>query len=275
MGITLREPLLGVAVGRKGVGKTYSTTQLVQRYIVGTPHLGVKPRRVLFFDVNDEYSHIKSLNPSHITWFSAHRKIEARRIRPFWPDGTQMGLDDLVKVLGYILKHYRGGLLIIEDPNKYISDNLPSDLVGTICSARHVDLDIIMHYQGIGRIVPKLWQNMSWLRFHKNIESVDRHKQKYPDKVELLKIAETLVDTQYAAGNKYFHLYVDLEEDKIRGGFDKSMFEMACKDYIAENYNAVIKPLLAKKSLGKEKGHNAETALKEAISSLTYKYYGN
>ena len=73
-------------------------------------------------------------------------------------------------------------MLLIEDINKYVSDFLPNDLVGAICSNRHTDLDIIMHFQSIGRITTKIWQNANWLRFHKNSDSVERHKNKFPDK---------------------------------------------------------------------------------------------
>jgi flagellar biosynthesis GTPase FlhF len=51
----MREPKLGVAVGRKGVGKTYTTTKLIDSYVVGNPAKGVKPRKVLILDVNDEF----------------------------------------------------------------------------------------------------------------------------------------------------------------------------------------------------------------------------
>ena len=32
-----REPKLGVAVGRKGCGKTYQTYRMMQQYVVGNP----------------------------------------------------------------------------------------------------------------------------------------------------------------------------------------------------------------------------------------------
>ena len=31
----MREPLLGVAVGRKGVGKSFTTNKLIEQYVVG------------------------------------------------------------------------------------------------------------------------------------------------------------------------------------------------------------------------------------------------
>ena len=51
---------LGVAVGKKGIGKTYQTTQMMQQYVRGGN--GVKPRRVLILDVNDEFEEFRAMS---------------------------------------------------------------------------------------------------------------------------------------------------------------------------------------------------------------------
>ena len=71
----MREPKLGVSVGKKGVGKTYITSQLITSYVQGNPAKGVKPRRVLVLDVNDEYESIKGRRLSDVMRFSAHTTI--------------------------------------------------------------------------------------------------------------------------------------------------------------------------------------------------------
>ena len=86
----MREPKLGAAVGKKGVGKSYTTLKLVGDYV--NPRGGVKPRRVLILDVNDEYENIRAIGVTDIALFSLHPKIEARRIRPYNADGSKMGL---------------------------------------------------------------------------------------------------------------------------------------------------------------------------------------
>ena len=53
---------LGVAIGSKGVGKTYKTTEMIQQYLVGNPAIGVPGRRVLILDVNQEFENIKTLD---------------------------------------------------------------------------------------------------------------------------------------------------------------------------------------------------------------------
>ena len=63
-----------------------------------------------------------------------------------------------------------------------MGDYLPNDLVGALCTNRHSNLDIVLHFQSIGRVGTKIWQNINWIRFHKNTDSVDRHKKKFEDK---------------------------------------------------------------------------------------------
>ena len=202
---------LGVAVGKKGIGKTYQTTQMMQQYVRGGN--GVKPRRALILDVNDEFEEFKAMSLKDVEIFSIHPRVEIRRIRPFKDDGTRMTFETS-QMRYLILEKYRGGLLLIEDINKYISDHLPNDLVGAICTNRHTNTDIIMHFQSIGRITSKIWQNLNWIRFHKNSDSVERHKQKFPDKIDLFAIVESMVNKRYYDGDTRFY-HVDVDEEKI------------------------------------------------------------
>jgi len=107
-----REPKLLVAVGKKGVGKSYTTKQMMQQYAYVNPK-----RRVLILDVNDEYYDIKALRIQDVALFSVHPTIEIRRIRPFLDDGKRMTLDDIASTLFIILETFRNGLLLVEDIN--------------------------------------------------------------------------------------------------------------------------------------------------------------
>ena len=53
----MREAQLGVAVGKKGIGKTYTTMQMIESYVKGGK--GTKPRRAIILDVNDEFQEVK------------------------------------------------------------------------------------------------------------------------------------------------------------------------------------------------------------------------
>lgn len=257
----MREPKLGVAVGQKGVGKTFLTKQIITEYVTGSE--GVPPRRALIFDVNDEFTNVPALALKDIVRFSAHPIIEARRIRPLKPNGMRMTTRDLQETLYYILQTYRNGLLLIEDINRYISDYLPNDVVGAICTNRHTDTDIIMHFQSIGRVSTKIWQNINYLRFHKCTDSVDKHQKKFEDKYEYLKIAERIINNRYYGGDIRFYLTVDIDSQKIYGDFTNDELNTAIDNHISENYRQLIAPLLNRKVVGNAKKHTPETAYKE------------
>ena len=268
----LREPKLGVAVGRKGCGKTYTTNKMIKQYVMGNPAKGVAPRRALILDVNDEFEDIKALKLADVIKFSVHPKIEARRIRPFHDNGIRMTISEIQETLFRILNDYRGGLLLIEDINRYISDYLPNDLVGAICTNRHTDTDIILHFQSVGRVSPKIWQNLSWIRFHKNTDSVDKHRNKFEDKYEMLKLVENYVNNEYHNGNQRYFCYVDIEDEKILG-VDRKKFDTIVEQYISENYTKLISPMLKARDIGKgAKKHTTESAVKFQKDRII-KYY--
>lgn len=268
----MREPLLGVAIGKKGCGKSFTTNKLILNYIAGNPASGILGRKALILDVNDEYTHIKGIALRDLIRFSVHPAVEARRVRPFHPDGKKMTLDDLATTLNVILDTFSGGLLLIEDINRFVSDAMPQDLMGAIATNRHRDLDIVLHYQGIGRIGPKVWQNINWLRFHKITESAQRHQRKYEDKYELIRITEIMVNNQYFSGDERFYQYVDCENMKLQGKVDEKLFVQACKDYLNENYRKVITPLLQIRGVGAKKKYTHDSAIAQELSRLKKMY---
>lgn len=276
-GLDAREPLLGVVIGRKGVGKSYTTDKMIAEYAMGNPSIGAIGRKVLILDVNDEYTHIRAISISDLIKFSCQAFPEIRRIRPFiiLKNGTaiKMRLDDLAQTLNIILETFSNGLLLIEDINKYVSDSMPQDLMGAIATNRHRDLDIIMHYQGIGRIGPKVWQNLNWLRFHKITESVIRHRNKYEDKYELLRITELMVNYEYEMDNVRFFQYVDCENMRLIGKVDDEKFDQACRQFLEENYHQTINPLLRIRVGVKEKKFTAESAMQSEMDRLRKSYY--
>jgi hypothetical protein len=263
-----REPKLLVAVGRKGSGKSYTTRKMIDQYVAGTPSKGVPGRRALILDVNDEYYDIPALRIQDVPLFSIHPKIETRRIRPFLDDGRRMTLDDIAQTLFVILETYRNGLLLIEDVNKYISDTMPNDLVGAICTNRHIGVDIILHYQSIGRITSKVWQNVNILRVHKFTDTVRKHKHKFEDKFEYLSIAETMINKKYQDGEKRFYCYVDIDEENVYGAFNDNDFEFAVNNFIQHNYNNLITPLLKARDERGYKVYTPASAMKEVKERL-------
>jgi hypothetical protein len=270
----MREPLLIVACGKKGVGKSYQHNLMMQGYVMGDPYRGIRPRKCLILDVNDEYGvyGIRALSLEDVALYTIHPYIEIRRIRPFHPNGSRMTLDEWANAVFYVLNTFKNGLLLIEDPNKWHSDHLPADLVGAICTNRHVGLDILLSYQSIGRINTKIWGNTNLMRFHKNTESVERHKNKFPDKEEYMKIAENMVNNEYLKGNKRFFVYVDMDEEKIRGDFSKEIYEQGVDDYINERYRELVKPYLVQVDAKGKKLYDMNTARNKVKERIMASY---
>lgn len=264
----MREPKLLVAVGKKASGKSYTTMKLMQNYAMGNPAKGVPPRRVLIIDVNDEYFNIKAIRIEDVPIFSIHPIVEIRRIRPFLDNGQKMSLDDIANTLFTILQTFRNGLLLVEDINKYISDTMPNDLVGAICTNRHIGVDIILHYQSIGRITSKVWQNVNIIRLHKFTDTVKRHKHKFEDKIEYLSIAEAIINRKYESGDKHFFLYADIDDEKVYGNFTEQDFSDAANQYIQNNYAHIISPLLKARDDKGRKLYNPGSAQVEVKKRL-------
>jgi hypothetical protein len=276
----MREPLFITAIGRKGVGKTVETNKLIQRYISGNPSKGVKPRRVLVIDVNDEYTHLKGISINDVRRFSVHPKIEARRIRPFVIEGRnsrEMKLDEIAEALTRALDDFRGGLLVVEDIARYVSPSLKNDLVGQICTTRHREADLMLHYQTIGRIAtPQIYGNINAIRFHKCDDSVRRHESKDLAESTMLYIAEAMVNAKYSAGDIRFFCYVNKDTLKINGNFSEQDFRQGVDDYLSKNYN-IIKSELNQIDLntGEKKHQNHKEVIDMYRKYYFEQYYGN
>ena len=113
---------------------------------------------------------------------------------------------------------------------------------------------------------------MNLMRFHKNVESVERHKNKFPDKYELMRIGEIIVNNQYHKGNIRFFLYVDMDEEKIRGELTDDMISEALNQYINEKHNEILKPYLVQRDSGKKK-YTVESAHEEVKNRLRTTYF--
>jgi len=195
-------------------------------------------------------------------------------------------LNEIAEDLAIILENFTDGLLLVEDINKFVGDNMDTDLIGALCTQRHVGCDIIIHYQLIGKAGhPKIKGNMNELRFHKVTDSVDRHKDKFGDYVTILKLAEIIVNKVYYERNpRYlddegkvrFCVWINFDNEKISGAFTKEDFLKAIEEYIMQNERETIKPILNRKN--KQTGEKLFTygqAYKMAEEQLFNDYYGN
>ena len=266
----MREPLLMVAVGQKGVGKTYTTTQMISQYVSANPNTGKSARKVLIYDVNMEYEQFARVGVDDVKRFTMQELVEVRRVVPLLPDGRKANLDQMVGIMSKILETFAGGLLILEDINKYLTATQSQVIIGTLETNRHVDLDIIIHLQSLAAVTPRMFQNCSVIRFHKQQDEIDRYKNRIPY-LELIRLAELLVDYQYYNIDKRFYCYVSGEENYIKGKFSDVAFRKACEEY-AQQYSPKLQRWI--KSFKGEKNAR-EKAIKKIADELDHKYNGN
>ena len=275
-----REARLLVATGVKGVGKSYQTIMmLLEEYVKGDIPNGIMPRKVLILDVNNEYGEfgIETLYPEDIPIFNVHPIVEARRIVPFaFENGKarKMNNSEIVKLLEYTLDKFKGGCLLIEDPNKYQATKMNDDVIGALCTNRHYDCDIVLHYQSASRPLPAIWVNANVVRFHHQQDDIFRSEMKLVEKTEMFKITQILVDTKYYADNKRFYVWINIDENKLIGDFTEEEFKDACQEYISLNPSA-YKPFTNRIDNSGRKQYTPEQAIMQCKEHLLKKYWGN
>ncbi len=276
-----REARMYLACGEKGGGKSWETIRyLISDYVVPPPSSNQIPRKGLILDVNDEYRAfgVRAISIENIPLFCAHPQTELRCIRPYTigPGGIahKMSLDDILQALNKILNLYKGGVLLVEDISRIAAYNLKQDLLGAICTNRHNDCDVIMHYQNTNRPLPAVWENTNIVRLHHQKTSVYNIDPKNAN-VELFRIGQIIVNRRHDAGQAHFFVHLDLDSDKIYGNFSGNEFMTAIIEMISERHSHYIKPLLDKRDVGGNKMYNYATALKAISQKKFLDYWGN
>jgi len=280
-----REAKMILSAGKKGVGKTYQTLKLITKYIRTTAIK--KGRKFLIFDVNNEFGNVKkdhknpnfpkihNINLNQVRAFGRTTAPIVARVSIFKDSGQQMSMSEMSKALGYILANYRNGGLLIEDLTKFVTDSMPGDLIGMICTQRHVSVDVVIHFQLMGKLFhPKLWGTCTEVRMHKTEDTVKRHESKVSGNIEHLQIMEALIAQKYAKGDHRFFCYLDKDYSKIKGNFSKLDFIKAIESYLESNYNKVLKPLLDKRHIytGEKLYQNQKQAVNAYIVRLMRQY---
>jgi hypothetical protein len=88
-----------------------------------------------------------------------------------------------------------------------------------------------------------------------------------------MRIAEIMVNNEYNAGNKRFYVYVDMDEEKIRGKFSQEMIENAVDQYIAEFHSELLRPYLVRKDASNKKMYDENKARTEVKNRLIGQYF--
>ena len=222
----MREPSLEVAIGFKGVGKTYTTNAIIDQYITGGSD-GRKGRPVLVFDINAEYSDSNGYSGFKAIDFDVVEQNEFRRseqvrkitapgkyrILPYKKNRQPMTTSEMILTAVTIVKYFRNGMLVLEDINKYTLSSYKQDLVGMFIGLRHLGVDLVIHFQTLRAIPPRIWANMNFLRWHKQSDAIAKYKNRI-DNFELFAIAERIVEYKYQSDQRYY-LWVSVLENKL------------------------------------------------------------
>lgn len=228
--------------GIQGVGKTYLNMHTIKEYVKDKFYNGVRGRKCLIMDTNGEYTAeqfakngIDNFNPRRIALkdiieWSRSEITECRRI-----DAKNVSIKDKKAILEYLIKSYRNGMLVVEDINTYIlSVTFMEDIVGGLVNLRHRAVDVLISYQSLRPVEPRIWQNSRWIRMHYQADNVMDIKGKLPN-VTLFKIAQIIVNNRYHNGDKRFYVIIHNFANKIEGKFTKNEFMIACKQYLNSN----------------------------------------
>lgn len=262
-----REPLMMVVCGMKGVGKTYTSIKEIEKYLQTTPLK--KGRKVLVFDVNAplerSYEKYQTVAVEDVGRLKA---IEPRRVVSVKPDSQPMTIDEKCNTLYTLLTSYTCGMLVMEDINNYVLGASSVELIGAITTNRHRDLDLLIHYQSLSALHPRIWQNCSVIRFHHQLDNIDRYRNRIPN-YELMKLAQLIVDEQYNLGNHRYFVYVRNLDNKIIGT-TTDWFRVACEKYLILNPK-ILKNIKAERDDKGKPKYNDKTAI-DAFCQLKMHY---
>lgn len=236
-----REASLTISTGYQGTGKSFQTLYTIKRYLAIHPN-----RKVLIYDVNDEFGYencakhgwpvaIGKLTPdlNNIQRFTAHQTERIRRIVPIHPGtGQRFNIPEMKNMLKIILENFTKGFLLVEDMNKYLLNvRHIEEIVSTLISLRHQNLDAMIHLQSLAKIDPTLFENAKFIRMHWQTDNIDRIESRVPY-YKLVKIAKYIVDYYYhEKQDKRFYLWVLPQQNKLYGAFSKADYKLGLYRY--------------------------------------------
>jgi hypothetical protein len=237
-----REAGMMTITGVQGVGKTYMNMHIIKEYVKDKFYNKVKGRKCLIFDTNGEYTEeqfrkndidnfkVKKIALSDVEKWSRTDTQECRRI-----DAKNLGIKEKKEAVEFLLKVYRNGMLVLEDINTYIlSVTFMEEIVGGLVNLRHRAVDVMISYQSLRPVEPRIWQNSRWIRMHYQADNVNDIKNKVTNPT-LFKIAQIIVNNRYFGGDKRFFVYIHSFANKVEGKFTKKEFEDACRQYLNSN----------------------------------------
>ena len=266
--IDKRECGMLVTVGFQGAGKSHQNKIIVGNFIKDKIATKVRGRKALFLDTNGEFAEIDGKPVKKIAlrdveaW--CHSPIaEARRI-----DMKLLSVDEKLRVLKQVLEKVRDILLVLEDINTIVLDmGQMKQIVSFLVNLRHRGVDLLISYQSLRIVEPKILANCRWLRLHYFQGDVLDIPGKL-NEPELFKIAQIIINNRYYNGDVRFFLYVYQAPPKLKGKFTKEEFLSACNKFLMINKRRINEEMDIT-------GCTKEVALKNQAQLLFNQYYGN
>jgi hypothetical protein len=273
--MSVREAGMMCITGIQGVGKTYLNQYIVYDYCRDKITTKVKGRKCLIFDTNGEYTksqfdknglknfEAKTIALKDIPAWSRSNEIECRRV-----DAKSLDISKKREAIEFIMRYFRNGMLVLEDVNTYILNVTHMEkIVSGLVSLRHRAVDVLISYQSLRPVEPRIWQNARWVRMHYQADNVMDIKGKVNNPT-MMKIAQNIVNNRYFNNDVRFYVYVHNFSNKIEGDFTIDEFRKACEQY-----------LLANKKYMKEFKEMNNCSEREAIEGMSdqyiMQYYGN
>ena len=270
-----REAGMMICTGIQGVGKTYQNMQIIAQYVKDKLSTKVRGRKCLIFDTNGEYTveqfarnnvknfEIKRIALHDVEQWSRTENQECRRI-----DAKNLGIKEKKEAVEFLLKVYKDGMLVLEDLNTYIlSVTFMEEIVGGLVNLRHRAVDVLISYQSLRPVEPRIWQNARWIRMHYQADNVNDIKGKVSNPT-MMKIARIIVNNKYFSGDKRFFVYIHSFANKIEGNFKEQDFDDACRQYLNTNKKYI-------KEFRDMNGCSMEEALEGQVIQYREQYYGN
>ena len=274
-----RDAHLFVVTGMTGIGKSIVTKGEIIRYVMNDPKTTRCARPVIVVDITGEYKQYayKTLDYDHENPDDVKRghniinitKPAIYRMIPFKKNGQPMSIPEVIKMVETICKFFVNGMLLLDDINKYDIKNSSTDFIGALISVRHLGVDLQLNLQSMAKVSTSVWENIHFLRFHKQADDIDRYKGRIPN-VEIYQIAEKIINKNYREGQMVlldnnikipYFITIDARRPKMLG-VSESDFKYGCKEYLFENGNKFSKLI---KRYGTE-----DKALNEFIKEKIY-----
>ena len=274
-----RDNLLICVSGRKRVGKSYESL----KQLIYHAYLSPNKRKGLIYDVNGEFGaydvdgkthRIKSITKNELLAYSKSTVPELRRIVPVKPNGMPMDEEEAEELLIYVVKYFRQGILMVDDLNMIFGDSMPQKFTSMLTNNAHRDCDLILQIQSVGRLTPKLRQNINIIRMHAQLDNLDDSKGKLLGDYKILKVTQLMIDKAVKEGNQRFFCYVNRDEGTIRGHFSPKMLADAIQNFLLETPSE-LSSLTQRRSTTGKKLYTFDEALKVKKLELYEQFNGN